>query len=106
MQIDERLMQQIWERGRTIQGWDPTEWRQDACGAWLHRGQYNNADSDYGWRALRVGPGNPGETDSLHPFHWQNSFDVQNGKAHCRITADRIDVAPGQRVGHPRNKGK
>jgi hypothetical protein len=103
MPLDESLVQSVWEKGRAMPGRDPMEWRRDQCGAWLHREQYENEDSEYGWRILTVVAGGGKDVDDLQPFHCGNTFDLANGRPQCRVTADRAGLAPGQRVDRPRN---
>jgi len=103
MRMDRRLIQSVWEKGRAMPSWDPVEWRRDQCGAWLHREQYENEQSEYGWKIVNVAPGGQDEVDSLQPFHWKNTFDIANGKPKCRVTADRAGLQPHQRVDRPRN---
>lgn len=106
MSIDEKLVQPVWEKGRGIADRDSSQWRQDQCGAWLHREQYNNSNSEYGWKIVCVVPGSENNIEDLQPFHWNNNFDIANGRPHCQVTADRSDLAPGQHVDHPRNTSK
>lgn len=103
MQIDDELVQLAWEKGRATQDFDPSEWRKDECGAWLQRQQYDNSESDFGWKLLSVAAGRQADAASLRPFHWRNGFDVEQGRPVCRVRADREDLAPGSRVDQPRN---
>lgn len=105
MTMDDRLVQTVWEKGRGMPDRDPTEWRQDQCGAWLHRAQYENAGSEYGWKILSIVPGGAEEVGNLQPFHCNNSFDMANGKPQCQVTADRTGQGSGQRIEQPRNTG-
>lgn len=103
MTFDETLVEAVWEKGRATANRDSTEWRQDQCGAWLNRRHYNNGESEYGWKILNVVAGGADEPENLQPFHWRNGFDLANGRAQCRVTADRSGLAPGQQVLEPRN---
>lgn len=103
MNTDERIVQYVWEKGRGMPDRAPDEWRQDECGAWLHRDQYNNPGSEYGWKLVNVLPDGADSPDNMRPFHIENSFDIPNGRPKCRVTADRTDLAPGQFVDQPRN---
>jgi hypothetical protein len=105
MEINDAMIQAVWEKGRGIPDRDQNEWRKDQCGAWLHREQYNNEKSEYGWKILNVVPGGDIELQNLQPFHRKNTFDIANDKPHCRVTADRHDVAPTQGIDQPRNTG-
>lgn len=95
--VDEKVVQAVWEKGRAATSRDSTEWRQDQCGAWLNRRQYNNPKSDYGWKILNVIAGGEDEVENLQPFHWRNDFDPANGHPHCRVRDDRTGAAPGGR---------
>lgn len=105
MQLDEKLVQEVWEKGRVIPGRNPEEWRQDQCGAWLRRDQYDNGQSEFGWKALKTNSGGKHATDELQPFHWKNVFDIATGRPNCKVMADRTDVPAGQQVYDPRNTG-
>lgn len=104
MVSNEDRIQAVWEKGRATLDRDPNDWRQDQCGAWLHRAQYDNPEAEFGWKMVRVGPGRPEDLDNLQPFHWRNSFDIENGEPHCRITADRSGLSPTQHVDQPQNE--
>jgi hypothetical protein len=103
MPIDEGVVQTVWERGRVKSGQDPRMWRQDECGAWLHREQYGNPESEYGWKILSVAPDAQNDVDDMRPFHWSNDFDIANGRPLCEVTADRTELQPWQNVDQPRN---
>lgn len=101
MNFSEISIQRVWEKGRVIEGFDPQEWREDSCGAFIHRAQYGNQESEFGWRIVAMHPDGDRE---LHPFHWQNDFDIANHRTHCHVTADRIDTAPTALLDQPRNR--
>lgn len=105
MDFDEKMVQAVWEQARAMQDRNPDLWRRDQCGAWIHREQYNNGKSEYGWKILKVVAGESVTVDRLQAFHWSNGFDIANGKAQCRVTADRAGLAPGESVDQPRNSG-
>jgi hypothetical protein len=103
MRFSGELIQSVWETARATEGRDPTRWRKDQCGAWLQREHYGNRRSEYGWKLEKVSPDAADSSESFQAFHWENGFDVENGRPRCRITADREDALPGQRVEPPRN---
>lgn len=103
MHIDEFLVQAVWDKARAISDQDTTQWRKDQCGAWLHRQQYDNAVSDYGWKIENVTPGGLDILENLKAFHRENTFDIENDKTLCRITADQAGLSPTQSVDRPRN---
>jgi hypothetical protein len=104
MAFSEKLIQSVWEKARAIEDNDPAQWRQDQCGAWIQRSQYNSENSDYGWKIESVAPGTPDALATLQPFHWRNSFDIGNRETLCRVTADRAGQAAGESIPEPRNR--
>ena len=104
MAYSEDLIQQVWEKARVMPDHDPTEWRQDECGAWLRRQAYRHEKSEHGWTIVNTSPGGPDVVENLRPLHLGNSFDKASGKAHCHVTEDRTGVQPTAAVDHPRNK--
>ena len=103
MPTDADLVQAVWEKGRGTVDWDTTEWRQDQCGAWLHRHEYNNDKSEYGWKIEKTTAGSSESVENLHPFHCKNAYDITNGKPHCHVAADRAGILPTQTISKPRN---
>lgn len=104
MAIQDETVQAVWENARASMAHDPSQWRQDRCGAWLHRDHYDNAQSEFGWRILNITPGTAERMDELQAFHHANDFDVASGRAMCRVSADRGGLTPDQWVDQPRNK--
>ena len=92
-----------WEHGRVLPEADPEHWRQDACGAWMHREHFGRED-DFGWKIEKTTAGGDEAAGNLRPFHWRNSYDVANGRPHCRITADRSNVPAEKYASPPRNR--
>lgn len=103
MTFSDDIIQAVWEKARGLPDTITDEWRQDQCGAWLHREQYNNAESEYGWKILSIVPDRSETIDTLQPFHYRNNFDIASAKPMCQVKADRADVAAGQLVDPPRN---
>ncbi len=104
MEFTDSMIATVWEKGRATRNQDPLEWRMDACGAWIHRSQYNNPDSEYGWRILNTSPEGRGDLEHLEPFHCRNEYDIANRKPHCHVTADRTDIAPTAQIDTPCNR--
>jgi hypothetical protein len=103
MQFSETVIEAVWEKAREIPGRYPADWRQDECGAWLHRHKYNNSDSEYGWKIDKIVAGGADEVDNLQAFHLSNGVDIADGQRRCRVSADRTGLVAGQRVHLPRN---
>lgn len=104
MAWDEDTIQKVWEKGRVAPDQAAEQWRTDECGAWMHRAQYGNSESEFGWKIQNVSAGGADRVENLRPFHNANGFDVARRKAHCHVTADRTGIAPSQLVGAPRNR--
>lgn len=74
--IDENIVQQVWEKGIRVDGFDPSQVRKDSCGAFIVRTQYKNRNSDYGWEIDHVYPISKGGDDNpynLRPIQWENN---------------------------------
>jgi len=104
MSYDEATVQQVWERGRASTDFDPAQWRQDQCGAWLRRDQYGSANGPFAWKILPVKPGPGNDVDNLRPFHRENDFDRALSQAHCNLTSDRLQAYPTAQMGEPANR--
>lgn len=71
----ETLIEQIWEKAYTIDGYDSSRWRQDFAGAWIQREKYG-MQSVFGWEIDHVIPcshGGSDELSNLNPIHWENN---------------------------------
>jgi hypothetical protein len=104
MTYSEDIVQKVWEKGRAMPDQDPTQWRQDDCGAWMHRAQYGAEEAEFAWKIENVAAGEADEVDNLRPFHQANFFDRNTGKAKCHLTADRQGLRPTEHIDRPRNK--
>jgi hypothetical protein len=104
MPFSEEIVQRAWDNARAMSGRDPTEWRRDECGAWMRRSHYESEVSEFGWKILDLSTGGNAGTEQLRAFQRDNSCDPATRKPHCRVTADREDVAPTARVDAPRNR--
>lgn len=49
MAFKEEQIQEVWNRASTVEGYDKSRFRRDACGAWIIRDKYGDTDSMYGW---------------------------------------------------------
>ena len=104
MVFDDETVQQVWDKGRAVHDREPEVWRKDACGAWIRREHYGREHSEYGWKIANISSGTPGEVDNLRPFHLQNDFDRNSGKARCRVAADREAIPATAQIDTPRNR--
>ena len=74
--MDEKTVQQVWEKGIKVEGFDPSQIRKDSCGAFIVRSHYKNRNSDYGWEIDHVYPESKGGDNNLvnlRPMQWENN---------------------------------
>ena len=56
MAWSEEQIQYVWNRATTVEGYDKSRFRKDACGAWIIRDKYGDNDSLYGWEIDHIVP--------------------------------------------------
>lgn len=104
MDISDAIVQMVWEKGRVSQERDATQWREDECGAWMHREQLNNANSEFGWHIRNIQAGSDELPENLRPLHIENEYSLMAQSPQCRVTADRNQIPPTANVGKPKNR--
>ncbi|MCS6991915.1 MAG: hypothetical protein RMK52_00085 [Chitinophagales bacterium] len=52
----QRVIDAVWEKGRRVPGYDPTQYRMDGGGRIIRRDEFNNQRSVYGWCLHYVRP--------------------------------------------------
>ena len=87
------LVEAVWQQGRAVPGADPAMWRQDECGAWIHRGHVGHARSDFGWKIESVAAEGPAMAGLLRPYHWRNAYDRIHRRAVYSVNADAQQAA-------------
>lgn len=81
MSFSEYMIQQVWQKGRIVPGYDPNVWRKDECGAWIGRNYHGDRNSQYGWEIDHIRPESQGGSDelsNLRPLQWQNNVSRQD----------------------------
>ncbi len=86
------VVEQIWQLAQVVAGNDPAVWRKDEFGAWLHRHEYRNRHSEFGWEIAESGYRMKAlGIAALRPMQWQNHVDFQIATRHqAVITADGL----------------
>lgn len=73
--FSEEKIQQVWEKGTTVPGYDSTKYRKDVCDAWMQRDKYAEQVA-LGWEIDHVYPVSKGGSDDLNnlrPMQWENN---------------------------------
>jgi hypothetical protein len=90
MSFSDETVQQVWEKGSIVAGYDPEKWRQDDCRAWIDRNAYGNRDTPYGWEIDHIIPESEGGGDglsNLRPLQWKNNISKEAGRLKCVVSS-------------------
>lgn len=80
MKKENDTLNEIWEKGKIVEGQDPDEFRKDICGAWMGKRFFGKHNSQYGWEA----------DNNEGPMQWQNWEARKEGKQFCVVISSRI----------------
>jgi len=89
---DREVVERVWGYAQVIPGNDPAVWRKDEFGAWIHRADRGNRNSEFGWEIAECGfrlktAGLAG----LRPMQWQNYLDFMVAdRMRSSVTADGL----------------
>lgn len=73
---DREVVERVWQLAQVIPGNDAAVWRKDEFGAWLHRSDYRNRHSEFGWEIADCGYRmRTNGIQALRPMQWQNHVD-------------------------------
>lgn len=76
MAFSSDIIQEVWEKAISVEGFDPQLFRKDPCGAWMVRNKYGMTDNPFGWQIDHVYPKSLGGDDNLRnlrAMHWRNN---------------------------------
>ncbi len=76
MAFASEIIQSVWDKANSVEGFDPAVFRKDPCGAWIIRNKYGLTDNPYGWQIDHVYPKSLGGDDNprnLRAMHWRNN---------------------------------
>jgi hypothetical protein len=74
--FDALTVQLVWNKATPMPGHDANQVRKDSCGAIMHRSQYGNTESSFGWEVDHVRPVSKGGGDelaNLQALQWENN---------------------------------
>jgi hypothetical protein len=73
---DRDVIERVWQLAQVIPGNDSAVWRKDEFGAWIHRSDYRNRHSEFGWEIADCGYRmRTFGIQALRPMQWQNHVD-------------------------------
>ena len=90
MTWSEDQVQEVWNNGMTVEKFDPSKWRKDACDAWISRVEFGNSLSVFGWQVGHIAPVKTGGSDhisNLRSLQWKNRGSEQEGELTCPVSA-------------------
>lgn len=89
---DREVVDRVWSYAQVVAGNDPTVWRKDENGAWMHRSDYGNRHSEFGWEIAECGFRGRGQgLACLRPMQWQNYLDFMVADRHrAAVSADGL----------------
>lgn len=70
-----QVVDAVWRKGQSVLGYDPNNYRKDACGMWMKKSSCGT-EGDFGWEIDHICPVAKGGSDdlsNLQPLHWQNN---------------------------------
>lgn len=85
---EEKKIQQVWNKGKVVSGYDAEKWRKDECDAWISRKDYGDRKSIYGWEIHHVKTDSD-DVSNLDPLQWENNVVTSDKKKlTCAISSE------------------
>ncbi len=70
---ERELVQSVWEFAEAVPGTDPSLWRKDEFGDWIHRFDYGRRGSAFGWEIFDPGIGRRAQgVYAMRPMQWES----------------------------------
>jgi hypothetical protein len=89
------LILTVWQKGKTIQGFDPTRYRTDSMGFVMVYERYNTR-KEFGWELEYIilpRDGGTATADNLIPLQWENKKRKQDERIVLNIVRNKIREA-------------
>ena len=88
---DRTVVDHVWNLGQIVAGNDDALWRKDEFGAWMHRLEYGNRNSQFGWEIYDPNlEGMSFGLRGLRPMQWENYQDKIAFEEAPSVTADGL----------------
>ena len=88
---DRTVIDYVWSLAQPVAGNDDALWRKDEFGAWIHRLEHGNRNSQFGWEIYDPNiAGMDFGMRTLRPLQWQNYQDKVAFEESPRVTADGL----------------
>ena len=95
--FDEKIISDVWAKGKVVGSNNPDEYRKDECGAWMYFSHYSNRNSQYGWEIDHiefVDRVASKDLNNLRPLQWQNNACKGSGELACIVTSNKANNGP------------
>jgi len=70
------IIDNIWEFAEIVEGVDAVLWRKDEFNEWIHRPDYGNRHSKFGWEIFDPGVGRHSQgVYAMRPMQWESYVD-------------------------------
>jgi hypothetical protein len=100
--FDKSYIDQVWNKGIIVKGYDEALFRKDCCGAWIVKNEYGK-QSPFGWEIDHVYPQVKGGDDNiinLRPMHWENNRSKSDDYPHYDSAICAKEDTNIKKVGH------
>lgn len=100
--FEEKEINEVWNKGIIVKGYDETLFRKDACGAWIVKNEYGKT-SPFGWEIDHVYPqvkGGGDEMVNLRPMQWENNRSKSDDYPNYDSAISAEDSKNIRKIGH------